>query len=189
MMKMRAQRGAVLLVALIMLVLLTLFAVSALNTGTANLKVVGNMQARSEATDAAKQAVETVLSTPRFITSPADAVLNPCAVANRLCTDVTGDGVADYITNLTPQPTCISVRTIKSVELNLALVADRQCAAGVAQQFGVAGAVSGDSLCGYMMWEITAETTAVASGAKATVTQGVGIRISTDAMATTTACL
>ena len=41
----RAQRGATLLVALIMLVVLSLFVVSSMNTASTNLRVVGNMQA------------------------------------------------------------------------------------------------------------------------------------------------
>ena len=44
---MRRQRGATLVIALIMLVLLTLFAVSSLNTANTNLRIVGNMQAKN----------------------------------------------------------------------------------------------------------------------------------------------
>jgi hypothetical protein len=40
------------------------------------------------------------------------------------------------------------------------------------------GTPPGDSLCANAVYQITAETTAV-SGAKATVTQGIGIRVST----------
>lgn len=181
--KIRFQRGATLLIALIMLVLLTLFAVSALNTGTTNLKVVGNMQAKSEALNAAQEAIETVLSSPLFISNPGNAVLNPCVVANTLCTDVTGDGTPDYTTRLTPAPTCMSVKFIKVTELNLTDPEDLGCAAGQAQQFGIAGAVSGDSLCSNSVWEITAVTTSAVGGATVTAVQGVGVRISADDMA------
>ncbi len=179
------QRGMTLVIALVMLILLTLFAVTALNTGTTNLKVVGNMQARSEALGAAQQTVETVISTPNFISNPANAVVNPCGTANTVCTDINGDGVNDYTTVLTPQPSCVFVRPIKIVELNLANTEDLGCAAGQAQQFGVTGSVNGDSLCANTVWEVTAATTAVASGAKATVTQGVGVRVSSDDTAAT----
>ena len=40
------QRGATLLVTLIMLVVLTLFAVTAFNLSSVNLKIVGNFQAQ-----------------------------------------------------------------------------------------------------------------------------------------------
>lgn len=178
--KMRCQRGATLLIALIMLVLLTLFAVSALNTGTTNLKVVGNMQARSEAFNVAQQAIETVISSPLFISNPSNAVVNPCGAANTLCTDINGDGTTDYTTRLTPQPACVTVKPIKNAELVLTNTEDLGCAAGQQQQFGVAGAVTGDSLCSTTVWEITAQTGGAGSGATVTVTQGVGVRISAD---------
>jgi Tfp pilus assembly protein PilX len=43
------QNGVVLVIGLIMLVLLTLMVVSAINSGTANLRIAGNMQAQDEA--------------------------------------------------------------------------------------------------------------------------------------------
>lgn len=178
--KFQTQRGATLVIALVMLVLLTLFALTALNTGTTNLRVVGNMQARSEAMGTAQQTIETVLSTPTFISDPANAVVNPCGAANTACTDINGDGINDYTTVLTPKPACVFVRPIKIVELNLSNTEDLGCSSGQAQQFGVAGSVSGDSLCANTIWEITAETTGVNSGAKATVTQGIGVRVSSD---------
>ena len=185
--KIRSQRGATLLVSLIMLVLLTLFAISAFNTGTTNLKVVGNMQARSEALNVAQQSVETVLSTPLFIASPANAVANPCGAPNTLCTDPSGGtGVTEYTTRLVPQPSCVTVRPIKNEELVLTNPEDLGCAAGQIQQFGVAGAVSGNSLCANTVWEITAETTGTATGAKVKVTQGVAVKVGID---DTTTCL
>jgi Tfp pilus assembly protein PilX len=178
--RMRLQRGATLLIALIMLVLLTLFAISAFNTGTTNLKVVGNMQARSEALNVSQQAIETVISTPLFIASPANAVPNPCGAPNTLCTDIAGTGVTEYTTKLNPQPSCVMIAPIKNEQLNLTNPEDLGCAAGQLQQFGVAGAVSGNSLCANTVWEITAETTGAATGAKVKVTQGVGVKVGID---------
>lgn len=195
--RMHKQRGAVLLVALIMLVLLTLFAVSALNTSTTNLKMTGNMQARSEATNAAQDAIESVISTPLFASNPANAVINPCGAANTLCIDKNGAKTSSaasayYVTTLVKTnstdtkatPNCVTVAPIKMSDLVLTDPADLTCAAGQQQQFGVKGAVTGDSLCANSVWEITAQTTSAASGATAKVTQGIGIRISADDMAT-----
>lgn len=190
---MRRQRGTTLIVALIMLVLLTLFAVSSFNTANTNLKVVGNMQQRSEALNAAQQAIETVVSTPQFIANPANAVPTPCGSANTLCTDVTGDGVADFTTTLigpdypTPphQPACVTVRVIKNQELVLTNSEDLGCAAGQqSAAAGVAGALTGDSLCANTVWEIRARTVSSSSGATVTATQGVGVRVSSDAAGT-----
>ena len=176
----RRQRGATLLVALIMLVLLTMFAISSLNTSNTNLKVVGNMQARTEATNVAQEAIETTLSTTQFITNPSNAVLNPCGGPNILCTDINGDGTNDYTTVLNPAPRCVTVKPLKNAQLNLSNAEDLGCSAGQQQTFGVAGAVTGDSLCSNTVWEINAVTTGAGSGASVSLTQGVGVRISTD---------
>ncbi len=183
-MRIANQRGATLLIALIMLVLLTLFALSAVNTGTTNLKIVGNMQQRTEAFDAAQQAIETVISTPAFISSPTNAVPNACGAPNTICTDMNGDGTPDYTTVLTPAPACVAVRAIKATELNFGDPNDVGCAQQQQQTFGVSGAATGDSLCANTVWEVTAATSSATSGATATVTQGIGVRISTDDMAT-----
>jgi len=180
----RRQGGATLVIALIMLVLLTLFAVSSMNTANTNLRVVGNMQAKSEALNAAQETIESVISTPQFIADPANAMPAPCGAANTACTDVTGDGNPEYTTTLTPAPTCVTVKPIKNDALKLSNLEDLGCSAGQQQQFGVAGAVTGDSLCANSIWEITARTVSTFSGATVTVRQGVGVRISADQAAT-----
>ncbi len=180
----RRQRGATLVVALILLVLLTLFGLSSMNTANTSLKVTGNMQAKTEALNAAQATIETVISTPQFIADPANAVINPCAGANTLCVDVTGDGNPEYTTTLVPQPACVSVKPIKNDALDLGNTEDLGCSSGQQQQFGVAGAVSGNSLCANSVWEISAQARSTVSGATVAVTQGVGVRISTDAAGT-----
>jgi len=171
----RRQEGATLVIALIMLGVISLLAVSTFGTTNMNLKVVGNMQSRGEALHAAQQAIETVISTPLFIANPANAVLDPCGAANTLCTDLNDDGTPEYITRLIPAPSCVSVKVIKASELNLANAEDLRCSAGQAQQSGVA---SGDSLCADTAWDITAETRSTFSRTKVTVTQGVAVRVS-----------
>jgi len=57
----RHQRGATLIIGLIMLVLITLMMVSAFLMSSTNLKSVGNMQSREEATAAANFAIEKVI--------------------------------------------------------------------------------------------------------------------------------
>lgn len=176
----RRQRGATLFVSLIMLVLLTLFALSAMNTANTSLKVTGNMQAKAEALYAAQETIETVISTPQFIADPANAVINPCAGPNTLCTDVTGDGNPEYTTTLLPQPKCVSVKPIKNDTLNLNDLEDLGCSAGQQQAFGVAGAATGNSLCANSVWEVSARTESTVTKAAVTVRQGVGVRVSAD---------
>ena len=185
----RRQRGATLVVALVMLTLLALFAFTAHRTSLTDLKTAGNSQARMEALNAAQEAIEITISTPQFVTSPADAISTPCGGPNTLCTDFNNDGVAEYQAHLEPQPSCIAMKAILSVELDLSNSEDLGCAVGQGQQFGIAGAdaAASESLCAKTMWQLTARATAPASGAMVTVTQGVGIRIGTSDMAS--ACL
>jgi Tfp pilus assembly protein PilX len=183
---MRRQRGATLIVTLVMLIMLTLFAISAMNTSTTNLQVVGNMQSRHEGLRATQEAIEATLSTTKFLATPLDAVANPCGVQNTLCTDLNGDGVPDLTTRLTPPPACKEGRTIKIKELkiNSPNSEDVGCLQAQAQgTFAVAGAATaGDSLCGRTVWEITAQTLNSGAGTatsdvNVSATQGVGVKM------------
>lgn len=178
--------GATLLITLIMLVVITLFAVSAFNTSNTNIKTVGNMQVRQEALAASLRTIEETISHPDFSNTPANAIQNPCnGTANTLCTDLNGDGTPELVTTLTPQPTCSQGRVVKIPELHFTTSADDLACVQAQQQgtFGVAGATpTGDSLCGQTVWDIRAQTlsygaTAATSDVNVAVTQGVGIRI------------
>ena len=65
------ERGATLVIGLIMLVLLTLHALAAYTVGTAQLRIVGNMHERQAAQAAANDALGLVLSSSDFVTRPA----------------------------------------------------------------------------------------------------------------------
>lgn len=65
------QRGATLIVGLIMLVLITLMMLTAFMLSSSNLKSVGNMQYRAEATAAANVAIEQVISSDAIFITPA----------------------------------------------------------------------------------------------------------------------
>ena len=181
----RREDGATLIVTLVMLIMLTLFAISAMNTSTTNLQVVGNMQFRNEGLRASNEAIEATLSTTKFFETPLDAVANPCGVQNTLCTDLNGDGVPDLTTRLTPPPACKQGRVIKIPELKITTPKSDDVACLQAQQqgtFAVAGAqMSGESLCGYTAWEITAQTLQSGAGTATsdvniTTTQGISVR-------------
>jgi hypothetical protein len=181
------EHGATLLVTLIMLIMLTLFAISAMNTGNINLKMVGNMQSRAEAFDAAQRAIETAISTTAFIDTPANAIANPCnGTPNTVCTDLNGDGTPELTTTLAPNPFCIKGKVTKVGELVITSPKDEDVACLQAQSqgtFAVAGAASSsDSLCGQTVWNIRAQTltagaTAATSDVNFAVTQGVGVRV------------
>ena len=178
------QRGATLVVALVILVLLALLGMGAYQTSLTDQKASGNVQARNEALNAAQEAIETAISTRQFIADPANALTTPCGEANKYCTDYDRDGTPEYTTKLEPAPTCVTMKVIKVAELDLAASEDLGCAVGQGQQFGVAGAdvSAGESLCASTVWQVTAEASSATSGAKVAVTQGVGVRVGTDEM-------
>jgi len=144
------QRGSTLLVALIMLVLMTLIAISAMNATTGSVQIVGNAQFREEANAAGQQAIENVISTSTFkTTAPAAQTV-----------DVNGDGVTDYTVAFTPAPSCISYTNIEDPEAGTMLFDGRAKCMG--------------NLCYWVVWDVTAVVTdAHGSGATATVHQGV----------------
>ena len=57
------QRGAVLLVSLVILMIITLFVISSANMSSSDLRMVGNFQSKMVLAQNAQQAVETMLST------------------------------------------------------------------------------------------------------------------------------
>jgi len=71
----RRQEGATLFVTLIMLVVLTLFALSAFSLSSVNLKIVGNYQAQKETEALVARTIEQVMSTVTLFTTPAATCL------------------------------------------------------------------------------------------------------------------
>ncbi|GAB2873331.1 hypothetical protein GCM10027277_48280 [Pseudoduganella ginsengisoli] len=182
-----AQRegGFTLLVALVMLILLTMLALSSFNLGNSDLQIVSNMQQHTEATAAASQVVEEVISSTRFFTSPTDALANSCnGVPNTRCVDTNGDNKPDITVTLTPAPKCVKAQAIKNTALDLTNSEDVGCALGGAQSFGVAGSITGDSLCDNSVWDVHAVATDMVTGASSEVTQGVSVRVAKDDVAT-----
>lgn len=95
------QGGATLLISLVFLVVLTLFAVSGMNTGIVNLRSANNSQVVIEAQAAAQQQIEQALSSTTLFTAVplSDTVTN---------VDVNGDGYNDFAVTVKP-PKCMSM--------------------------------------------------------------------------------
>lgn len=92
----QSQRGITLIVGLIMLVLITLMVTTAFTLSNTNLKSVSNMQAKNEATAAASQVIEQILSS-NFTNAPA---------AEQVNVDINADGTTDYVVEVAT-PTCV----------------------------------------------------------------------------------
>lgn len=145
--KFARQRGATLLVSLIMLVVLTLFAVTAINLSNTNLRIVRNMQLQAEAAADVQLAIENVISTSDFIiTLPV-----PQAI------DINHDGTPDYTVRFDPPPTCQYYKPVAKTD-----PVPTKC-------FGSAG----DVYCYWTAWDISAVVSDSKTGASTTIHQGI----------------
>jgi Tfp pilus assembly protein PilX len=165
----RSQRGAALVVTVIMLVLLTLLVLAVTNMSTVNLRIAHNEQTKTESIAAAQRAIEQVAST-NFPANP-----QPVTVA----VDINGDGTTDYNVAVA-KPVCNNSVPIKLVELDISQSSDVACftSATSSGSGAVGSAGSGNSVCSNTQWDLAATATdAVNSGATVTVHQGIGQRV------------
>lgn len=142
------QRGATLIVALIMLALITLLVVNAFTLSSSNLKAVSNMQIREEAVAAANQALETVISTD-FTASPA---------ASNFSVDINKDGTPEY-TVAVELPTCIRAS---------------QASTGYPSDVELGSTMSSGGTW-YTDWDLKATVTDAATGASVKVREGITV--------------
>jgi len=105
-MRRHSERGAALVVSLIMLTLITLMVITALNLGSSNFKAVSNTQFRDEAVAAANVAIEDRLSRT-FDEEPGAPDANGVRSLPTTTTlvDLNNDTIDDYSVAVTP--TCI----------------------------------------------------------------------------------
>ncbi len=147
------ERGATLVVGLIMLVVITLLTVSAFRLTGGNLKAVGNMQFRNEAIAAANMAIEQMINT-HF------ATLNPADYPALINVDIDQNNTIDYVVSVRV-PTCIKA-TPASVNFS--------------ELSGVNANItnSGDYLT---LWEIEVNVENQATGASIIAKQGINKRL------------
>ena len=143
-----AQRGATLIVALIMLAIITLVVIGGFTLSTSNLKSVGNMQMREEAIAAGNRAVEVVLGSP-FASAPAEQEIN---------VDINGDGTNDFTVTVAA-PTCVR-----------AVIASTGAPSSIGLSMG-----SSTATTWHTDWDIQATVDDPVTGAKAVVRQGVRV--------------
>lgn len=164
------QAGATLVIALVMLVLMTLLAVSAINLSTGNLKIVGNMQYQQEASSAAQAAVNQVLSKASYLTQPA-------SVPDEMTINVNGH---DYAVRLS-QPCLKSVAVLTVADLSgLPLQEAASCSlSSAAHSSGVLSqdAANAYSDCARVTWEIRASVNDPELNAQAEIVEGVSMKM------------
>ncbi len=182
----RRQQGMTLVVGLIMLVMISLAAVATYQMSKTTLEVVGNMQYLNEAVASANSVLQEAMSREAMFTTPTNVLTGTCGAPNTKCFDYNGDGTNDVRVTLQP-PVCVRAQALLISQLNLTpnpttgVIPDAGCAKQ-SELSGIEGANTGQSLCTETTWEMQAvaqDVTAGTTGAAATVTQGVGVRIAT----------
>lgn len=156
----RRQRGATMIVALIMIATITLLVVSSFTLSSTNLKSVSNMQARDEAIAAANQAIEQVISSNFTSSLPPDQEIN---------VDINADGTNDYTVTVYT-PTCVRAHLLSAA---------RPTGIGI-----VMPSASGTTW--FTDWDIRAKAEDAATGSKVFIRQG--LRVPVDAAVATASC-
>lgn len=196
----RSQRGAAMIVGLIMLVLITLTVIAAFALSQGNLKAVSNIQMRNEAVAAANRAIEEVVTS----LLPADTA-TPLAVpgATQSNVDINNDGTPDYAVQIAA-PVCVRVAKVSMTGTGSSGpggIGGGQTSSTVKSGSGIVGVGASDpnaggggagagstctSFCGtqdqyFSVWDISAsvvDVTPGATGAATTVRDGVRVVLS-----------
>lgn len=161
------QRGVVLLVGLVMLLMVTLMAISGFNMVKVNQQVAGNMESRTQAMVAANAAIEEAISSTLFFKQPENIFVNSCGSGNAKCYDFNDDGVNDVTVTVT-KPSCVIVTPILNNNLDVTDPNDVGCIIEGGKE----------SLCVDSVWNLEAVAEDNLTGAQATVRQGVSVRVS-----------
>ena len=110
------QRGSTLVIALILLVIVTLFGISAISSSIVNLRISRNVQLAAEAQNAAQRVMDSKISNPATFSSPV-------AAASTTTVDATG-GSTTYSVAF-DQPRCYSLRPVPGYSYAIAAQAPK----------------------------------------------------------------
>lgn len=150
------QRGMVLILSLIMLVVLTLLAISAIRLSTVNLRAVANSQVRSEAMSAAQRAIDLILSS-NFTDN----------IAGTQQVLTVTEGSKNYTVSIA-RPCLVTLTPIKNVDLDISNAEDGKCVDTVSNPY---------SACAQTIWQLQANASSGWFGVNVTLTQGIGIKM------------
>ena len=192
----RGQRGSVLLVATILLLVFAVMAAATFRGSLTSAQAIGNMQWRGEAITAANDAIDRLLSSADFATST--GTVTTAVNAAPFQVDINGDGVNDIAVSLPvvtvdgiarAGPRCLSAAPIPSNTLDPALPQDVGCFgssnssnSGLGQATatgGTATVLSTPSLCSNTEWSITVRAVDGVTNTSVDIVQGVGVRVPT----------
>lgn len=169
-----SQRGATLVVALIFLVLMSLFAISAFNSSSSNLRIVGNTQAWQESLSAAQTGLEQTISSSDFISNPEGVK------GTKIPVDMNGDETPDYTAVVMPEPKCF--RALKIVKLPPAPTRGsdayspcrtRQQQGGTFEEFETPSSEIDPESCVNTEWNVRTEVSDPSTHTQVAVNQGI----------------
>jgi hypothetical protein len=187
------QRGAVLMIGMVMLIMLMLIAVGVIRLSTRHTMVVNNEQLHSEATAASNYALDMVLNQPAsnwdvYEGAGKTELVNLGTVGAQ---NVQADSVQVHVRNMG----CKRARVLKNGELIKTAGTYKYVDPGDASCFGgggtpltivdttTLGTTSDDSLCASVLYDVQAEATdPKLIDAKVTSVQGVEVRRSVEDM-------
>lgn len=156
------QTGASLIVSIIMLAVLGLLVVSAMKASNMNLRVAGNMQSQAEATAAAQQAIEKVISTT---ISETPSYTQPI--------DINNDGTDEYAVTVA-KPVCSGSDPITAQNTAMADLPLECLVSGDSENAGIINDGKESALlCQRQQWDVAAGVTDARTGAQAAIHQGV----------------
>ncbi|MDP2826850.1 MAG: PilX N-terminal domain-containing pilus assembly protein [Sulfuritalea sp.] len=155
------QRGVVLILSLIMLMVLTLIAVSAIRLSTVNLRTVANAQSRTEAMSTAQRTIDLVLSS-NFTDN----------IAGTASTVTVAEGGKNY-TVVIARPCLVRTVPVQNISLDVTKADDKKCLDTLSNPY---------SACADTIWQIQATSSSGWFGANVSITQGTGIRMDNGAV-------
>lgn len=150
------QRGMVLILSLIMLVVLTVIAVYAIRISTVNLRTMGNAQSRTEALSTAQRTIDLVLSS-NFTDN----------IAGTAQTLTVSEGGKNYSV-VVARPCLVRTVPVKNADLNIAVPDDLKCLDTLSNPY---------SACADTIWQIQVTSSSGWFGANASIIQGAGVRM------------
>lgn len=162
------QRGVAMVIGMIMLVLITLLVVSAINSGSINLRIAGNMQAEEGARAVAQQAIEQWIGASNHF-YPTPTAMNPASPTTPNF-DINNDGTNEYVVSVAAPVCKVAAKEVPGRTTDC-----------------INGARAG-LYCWDTVWEVVATATDSKTGVKQVLTQGVTIRFAPGFNPTTVNC-
>ncbi len=156
------ERGTVLFIALVFLILLTVMALTTFNLSKGTQQIVGNVASRSQTFQVALQTSEAVITTNRLVHHPTDLFGNG---ANTVSVDVNGDQKTVISATVDP-PQCISIQQVAGNKLDLGTERDLECA----------NSAKSDLFCYDVLFQFATRATDSVTNATSSVGQGASIR-------------